>query len=59
MPIIIRATGEAKDRSLGESAQFVEDARQAVVPGDRTVRAALSYSGKTKELTVALAEDDD
>lgn len=59
MPTSIRATGEAKDMTLDEIAQFVEDARKAGVPGDRPVRAVLSYSDKVKELIVALSEDDD
>lgn len=59
MPTSIRATGEAKDMTLDEIAQFVEDARKAGVPGDRPVRAVLSCSDKVKELIVALSEDDD
>ncbi|MEU6535528.1 hypothetical protein [Streptomyces sp. NPDC047000] len=59
MPTVIRATGEAKDMTLDELAQFVEDARKAGVPGDRNVRAEVSYSGKIKEVEIALSEDDE
>ncbi|MGW3442191.1 hypothetical protein [Streptomyces sp. NPDC001076] len=59
MPTVIRATGEAKDMTLDELAQFVEEARKAGVPGDRNVRAELSYSGKIKQVEIALSEDDD
>ncbi|MFJ8054941.1 hypothetical protein [Streptomyces sp. NPDC096142] len=56
MPTVIRATGEAKDMTLDEIAAFVEDARKAGIPGDRNVRAELSYSGKFKQVEVALRE---
>ncbi|MFE0727932.1 hypothetical protein ACFW2X_06710 [Streptomyces antibioticus] len=59
MPTTLRATGAAKDMTLDEIAQFVEDARKAGVPGDRHVRAELSMSGKIKELAVALSPDGD
>ncbi|MFI9824436.1 hypothetical protein ACIHFC_28890 [Streptomyces sp. NPDC052013] len=59
MPTCMRATGEAKDMTLDELAQFVEDARKAGVPGDRNVRAELSMSGKVKAVEVTLSEDDD
>ncbi|MBK3563210.1 MULTISPECIES: hypothetical protein [unclassified Streptomyces] len=58
MPTVIRATGEAKDMTLDELATFVEDARKAGVPGDRPIRAELSYSGKIKEVEIALSQDD-
>lgn len=59
MPTVIRATGEAKDMTLDEIAQFVEDVRKAGVPGDRHIRAELSTSGKIKKVEVALDEDED
>lgn len=59
MPTVIRATGEAKDMTLDEIAQFVEDVRKAGVPGNRPIRAELSTSGKIKEVEVALDEDED
>ncbi|MFG3090669.1 hypothetical protein ACGGAI_23895 [Streptomyces antibioticus] len=59
MPTTLRATGLAKDMTLDEIAAFVEEARRAGVPGDRPVRAELSYSDKIKELTVALSPDGD
>ncbi|NUS82982.1 MAG: hypothetical protein HOY75_09555 [Streptomyces sp.] len=59
MPTVIRATGEAKDMTLDEIAQFVEDARKAGVPGDRPVRAVLSSSDKIKALEIYLGEDDE
>ncbi|MCD7440253.1 hypothetical protein K4B79_18740 [Streptomyces lincolnensis] len=57
MPTSIRATGEAKDLTLDELAQFVEDARKAGVPGDNPLRAELSMSGKIKEIEVAIGVD--
>lgn len=59
MPTVIRATGEAKDMTFDELAAFVEDARKAGVPGDRPVRAEVSYSGKIKQVEIALSADDD
>ncbi|MFJ2392836.1 hypothetical protein ACIOTI_08820 [Streptomyces sp. NPDC087843] len=59
MPTSIRATGEAKNMTLDELAQFVEEARKAGIPGDRHIRAELSYSGKIKQVEIALTEDDD
>ncbi|MFE2530326.1 hypothetical protein [Streptomyces sp. NPDC059371] len=50
MPTSIRATGEDKDMTFDELAQFVEDARRAGVPGDQNVREELSYSGKSNRL---------
>ncbi|MGW1267550.1 hypothetical protein [Streptomyces sp. NPDC002491] len=44
--------------TLDELAQFVDDARKAGVPGDRNIRAELSYSGKIKEVEITLSEDD-
>ncbi|WP_369227438.1 hypothetical protein AB5J52_44205 [Streptomyces sp. R39] len=59
MPIVIRASGEAKDMTLDEPAAFVDDARKAGVPGNRNVRAEVSYSGKIKEVEIVLSEVDD
>lgn len=59
MPTAIRATGDDKNMTLDELAQFVEDARKAGVPGDNPIRAELSTSGKIKEVEVALAQDAD
>ncbi|MFJ5638665.1 hypothetical protein [Streptomyces sp. NPDC093223] len=59
MPTVIRATGEAKDMTFDELAAFVEEVRKAGVPGDRPVRADVSYSGKIKEVVVALGDDDE
>ncbi|MCG7203972.1 hypothetical protein [Streptomyces arenae] len=59
MPTVIRATGESKDMTFDELVQFVEEARKAGVPGDRPVRAELSYSGKIKQIEIALSDDDD
>lgn len=59
MPTAIRATGDDKNMTLDELAQFVEDARKAGVPGERTVGAELSTSGKIKQVEVALSEDND
>ncbi|MEU1141796.1 hypothetical protein ABZ392_33810 [Streptomyces sp. NPDC005885] len=59
MPTVIRTTGEAKDMTFDELAAFVEEVRKAGVPGDRPVRAEVSYSGKIKEVEIALSEDED
>jgi hypothetical protein len=53
----LRATGEAKDMTLDELAEFVEDARRAGVPGDNPVRAELSTSQKIKEVMVSFGVD--
>jgi hypothetical protein len=57
MATTIRATGEGKDMTLDELAQFVEDARKAGVPGERKIRAELSMSGKIKVVEVVLSEE--
>ena len=59
MPATLKFTGEEKDLTLDELAQFVEDARRARVPGGNVIRAELSTSGKIKQVEIALAEDDD
>jgi len=58
MPAALRFTGEDKDLTLEEIAEFVEAARRAGVPKTNPVRAELSSSGKVKELVVELGEDD-
>ncbi|MFD3835326.1 hypothetical protein ACFWWC_03590 [Streptomyces sp. NPDC058642] len=57
MPTSIRATGEDKDMTLDELAEFVETARKADVPGDNPVRAEVSTSGKIKGIEVATDAD--
>ncbi|MER5409354.1 hypothetical protein [Streptomyces sp. NPDC002769] len=37
---------------------LVEEAWKAGIPGDRHVSAELSYSGKIKQVEIALTEDD-
>lgn len=44
MPAALRFTGEDKDLTLDELAEFVDAARKAGVPGDNPVRAELSTS---------------
>jgi hypothetical protein len=57
MPAALRFTGEAKDLTLDELAEFVKAARAAGVPGDNPVRAELSATQKIKELEVAVEPD--
>jgi hypothetical protein len=57
MPAALRFTGEAKDLTLDELAEFVKSARAAGVPGDNPVRAELSTNQKIKEVTVAFGVD--
>lgn len=59
MPATLKFTGEDKDLTLDELAEFVDAARKAGVQGGSPVRAELSTSGKIKQVEVALAEDDD
>ncbi|MEU6649496.1 hypothetical protein ABZ904_08615 [Streptomyces sp. NPDC046900] len=59
MPAALRFTGDDKDMTLEELADFLEAARRAGVPKTNPVRAELSTSGKIKQVEVALAEDDD
>ncbi len=59
MPTDLRFTGEDKDLTLDEIAKFVDDARRAGAAGSNAVRAEVSTSGKVKQLTVRLDEDDD
>ncbi|MFI1701970.1 hypothetical protein ACH419_39320 [Streptomyces bobili] len=59
MPAALRFTGEDKDLTLDELAEFVENARKAGVPGSNPVRAELSSSGKIKEVEVAVGDDED
>jgi hypothetical protein len=57
MPATIRFTGDTKDLTLDELAQFVKDARNAGVPGDNPVRADVSTTGKIKVVEVLLDVD--
>jgi hypothetical protein len=59
MPAALKFTGEEKDLTLDELAQFVDDAKRAGVPGGNPIRAELSTSGKIKEVEIRLTEDDD
>lgn len=59
MPAALKFTGEAKDMTFDELAEFVEAGRKAGVPGSNPVRAELSMSGKIKQVEVAVVEDDD
>lgn len=58
MPAALKFTGDDKDMTLDELAEFVETARKADVPGSNPVRAELSTSGKIKLVEVAYTEDD-
>ncbi|MFC7909052.1 hypothetical protein [Streptomyces nigra] len=57
MPAAIRFTGDNKDLTLDELAEFVDTARKAGVPGDNPVRAELSMSRKIKTIEVATDVD--
>jgi hypothetical protein len=57
MPAALKFTGEAKDLTLDELAEFVKAARAAGVPGGNPVRAELSSSQKIKEIEVAVETD--
>lgn len=57
MPATLRYTGDAKDLTLDELAEFVKSARTAGVPGDNPVRAELSMSQKIKTIEVATDVD--
>lgn len=59
MPAALKFTGEEKDLTLDELAQFVDDAKRAGVPGGNPIRAELSTSGKIKEVEIRLTEDDE
>lgn len=59
MALSLRFSGEDKDMTFVELEQFVKQARDGGVEGDRNIYAELSTSGKIKELTVKLGEDDD
>lgn len=58
MPAALTFTGEDKDLTFDELAEFVEAGRRAGVPGSNPVRAELSTSGKIKQVEVAVNEDD-
>ncbi len=57
MPATVRFTGEDKDMTLDELAEFVEAARRAGVAKTNPVRAEVSTSGKIKVVEVVIAED--
>ena len=57
MPATVRFTGEDKDMTLDELADFVEAARRAGVAKTNPVRAEVSTSGKIKAVEVAIADD--
>lgn len=59
MPTSLRATGEAKNMTRDELAQFIDDARKADLPCDRNVRAELTYTAKNMEVEIVLSKDDD
>lgn len=59
MPAALRFSGEDKDMTLDELAEFLEAARRAGVPKTNPVRAELSTSGKIKQVEVALDGDGD
>ncbi len=59
MPAALKFTGEDKDLTFDELAEFIEAGRRAGVPGSNPVRAELSTSGKIKQVEVATNEDDD
>lgn len=58
MPAALKFAGADKDMTLDELAAFVDAARKAGAPGDDPIRAELSTGGKSKEVEVALDEDD-
>ncbi|MFF0138528.1 hypothetical protein ACFYRN_19060 [Streptomyces sp. NPDC005227] len=57
MPAALKFTGDAKDLTLDELAEFVKAARAAGVPGGNPIRAELSMSQKIKEIQVAVDVD--
>ncbi|MCX4450675.1 hypothetical protein [Streptomyces sp. NBC_01789] len=59
MGLSLRFTGEDKDMTLDELAEFVKKARAGGADGDQNIYAELSTSGKIKVVTVSLGEDDD
>lgn len=58
MPAALKFTGDDKDMTLDELAEFVEAARKAGIPGDRRIRADLSTSGKIKSVEASLHDDE-
>ncbi|MBT2406220.1 MULTISPECIES: hypothetical protein [unclassified Streptomyces] len=50
----LKFTGEEKNMTLEELESFVKAARAAEAPGDSTVNAVVSTSGKIKEIEVKL-----
>lgn len=59
MALSLNFTGEGKDMTFDELEEFVKQAREGNVQGDRNVYAELSTSGKIKELKVRLGEGRD
>lgn len=57
MPATLRVTGDDKDLTLDELAQFVEDACKVGVPV-RNIRAELSTTGQIRAVEATLGEDD-
>lgn len=59
MALSLTFSGEGKDMTFDELEEFVKQAREGNVQGDRNVYAELSTSGKIKELKVRLGEGRD
>lgn len=59
MALSLTFSGEGKDMTFDELEEFVKQAREGNVQGDRNVYAELSTSGKVKELKVRLGEGRD
>jgi hypothetical protein len=58
MALSLQFSGEGKDMTFEELEAFVKQARAGGVEDGRHVYAELSTSGKIKELTVSLGDDD-
>ena len=56
---MLKFTGEEKDLTLDELAEFVDAARKAGVPRGNPIRAELSTSGKIKQVEIAFGADED
>lgn len=59
MALSLTFSGDGKDMTFDELEEFVKQAREGNVQGDRNVYAELSTSGKIKELKVRLGEGRD
>lgn len=59
MPATLKFTGEDKDLTLDELAEFVDAARKAGAPGTNPIRAEISTTGKIKQVETAVAPDHD